>query len=309
MNKGHEPPRKALGKGLAALLPVRSGTATASQPAREHSHDRHTVGVAEIPIDLVVPNPLQPRTVFEPEKLAELAQSIRANGIIQPLVLQKVDERYQLVAGERRWRAAKMAELDTVPAVVREFASDKLLEIALIENIQREDLNPIEVAQALDRLAREHKLSHEDIAQRTGKDRTTVTNLLRLLRLPEKVQLLVAERKLAMGHARAIVGLPTDELMVFAAEKAAEQQMSVRQVERYVQSLLKQSIEKSLELPVDLNRGDPNINAANRELESILGTRVRIIPATKDRGRIEIEYYTAEDLDRIYNLIIGGNNS
>jgi ParB family chromosome partitioning protein len=289
---------------------MRSSTAAAAEPARDAAPAEHVGhGVAEIPIDLIVPNPLQPRTIFEPEKLAELAQSIRANGIIQPLVLQKVGERYQLVAGERRWRAARMAELDTVPAVVREFATDKLLEIALIENIQREDLNPIEVGQALDRLCREHKLSHEEIAQRTGKDRTTVTNLLRLLRLPEKVQLLVAERKLAMGHARAIVGLPNEELMVFAAEKAAQQQMSVRQVERYVQSLVKQAVDKAMELPVELERGDPNINAANRELESVLGTRVRIIPTTRDRGRIEIEYYSAEDLDRIYNLILGGNHN
>ena len=307
MSKSQEPPHRALGRGLSTLLPVRSRAAAAPEPARDASTSPEplSTGVAEIPIDLIVPNPLQPRTVFEPEKLAELAQSIRANGIIQPLVVQKIGDRYQLVAGERRWRAARMAELDTVPAVVREFATDKLLEIALIENIQREDLNPIEVAQALDRLCRELKLSHEEIAQRTGKDRTSVTNLLRLLRLPEKVQLLVAERKLAMGHARAIVGLPTEDLQVFAADKAAQQQMSVRQVERYVQSLIKQAIDKELELPIELDRGDPNVNAANRELETILGTRVRIIPTTKDRGRIEIEYYSSEDLDRIYNLIVG----
>ncbi len=166
--------------------------------------------MTKIPIALIDPNPLQPRSVFEPERLAELAQSIRANGIIQPLVVTQKGTRYQLVAGERRWRAARLAELLEVPVVVQEFADDRLLEIALIENIQREDLNPIEVAQALERLATEYALSHEELGRRTGKDRATVTNLLRLLRLPQAIQLLLAEHRLSMGHARAILGLPTE---------------------------------------------------------------------------------------------------
>jgi ParB family chromosome partitioning protein len=307
MNRNQEPPRRALGKGLSALLPPRTppnATITIKAPPEGSSVAQ---GVAEIPTDLIDPNPLQPRTIFEPEKLAELAQSIRSNGIIQPLVVQKSGDRYQLVAGERRWRAAKLAGMDHVPVVVREFATDRMLEIALIENIQREDLNPIEVAQALERLGKELKLSHEQIGERTGKDRTTVTNLLRLLRLPSEVQVLLAERRLSTGHAKVIAGLPNEELQLFAAQKAAEAAMSVRQIEKLVQSLLKQKSEKDLGLPEDLGRGDPNVNAAGRELESVLGTRVRIIPTNRERGRIEIEYYTAEDLDRIYNLITGGS--
>ncbi len=307
MSKSSELPRRALGKGLSALLPTRqpmktesAAQAAAAAPALEPL----PTGMTQVDIGLIDPNPLQPRSVFQPERLAELAQSIRANGIIQPLVVQKKGNRYMLVAGERRWRAARMAELQEVPVVIQEFADDRILEIALIENIQREDLNPIEVAQALDRLARDLSLSHEQIGQRTGKDRTTVTNLLRLLRLPQGIQLLVAEQRLSMGHARAILGLPTEDVQTEAAEKAASQGMSVRQVERMVQQILTKR-EAPEPTPV---LSDPNVNAATRELENVLGTRVRIVAQTAQRGRIEIEYYSSEDLDRLYNLIIGENN-
>jgi ParB family transcriptional regulator, chromosome partitioning protein len=307
MSKGPELPRKALGKGLSALLPSKpsaqpnsapgpAASAAAAAPAPEKF-----TGLLKIGIDLIDPNPLQPRTVFQPERLAELAQSIRSNGVIQPLVVQKSGQRYILVAGERRWRASRIAGLDEVPVVIQEYADDRILEIALIENIQREDLNPIEVAQALERLGRDLKLSHEQIGQRTGKDRTTVTNLLRLLRLPQAIQLLLAEHRLSMGHARAILGLPSEEMQVQTAERAAAQGMSVRQVERQVQQLLtaRETPEPAVTAP------DPNVKAANRELESVLGTRVRIVAKSPDRGQIEIEYYSSDDLDRIYNVIIG----
>jgi ParB family chromosome partitioning protein len=258
-------------------------------------------GPVSIPTHLIDPNPLQPRTVFQPDRLAELAQSIRANGIIQPLVVQRSGERFQLVAGERRWRAARLAELPAVPVVIQQVASDRLLELALIENIQREDLNPMEVAHALERLGRELGLSHEQLGERTGKDRSTITNLLRLLRLPKDVQLLLAEHRLSMGHARAILGLPTEDLQVEIAEKAAAQGLSVRQVERLIQSL---STRRDPALTVE-QPPDPNVLAAVRELESVLGTRVRVVPQTGERGRIEIEYYSWEDLDRIYNVILG----
>ena len=305
MNKSPELPRKALGKGLSALLPARQPQKPPVQEAVSVvlTPDKPSTGMLKISIDLIDPNPLQPRSVFQPERLAELAQSIRANGIIQPLVVTKHGLRYILVAGERRWRASRMAELDEVPVVVQEYAEDRVLEIALIENIQREDLNPIEVAQALDRLGQNLKLSHEQIGQRTGKDRTTVTNLLRLLRLPQSIQLLVAEHRLSMGHARAILGLPNEEMQTQLAEKAAGQGMSVRQVERQVQQLLtKREAPEAIALPTD-----PNVKAANRELESALGTRVRIVAKSAERGQIEIEYYSSEDLDRIYTLIIREN--
>ena len=223
-------PRKALGKGLSALLPGRpSAAATVDrEPTPEQGR------IATVPISKIAPNPLQPRTVFDSSRLQELANSIQTHGIIQPILVRKKAGEYQLIAGERRLRAAKLAGLDEIPAVIQDYADDRVLEIALIENIQREDLNPIETAQALDRLSREMNLSHEEIANRTGKDRTTITNMIRLLRLPADVQLLVAERRLSMGHARAILGLATPELQTQLAEKAAAQGFSVRQVERLV---------------------------------------------------------------------------
>lgn len=291
--------RKALGKGLSALLPPRALRSEA--PAAVESQPS---GPVRVSISRIEPNPVQPRTIFQPERLAELAHSIKANGIIQPLVVQKIGERYQLVAGERRWRAAKLAGLTEVPVVVQEFANDRLLEIALVENIQREDLNPIEVARALDQLSNEHSLSHEEIGQRTGKDRTTVTNLLRLLKLPEDIQLLVAEHRLSMGHARAILALPTVELQREVAQRTVSQSLSVRQVERLIQSMTSKR-EPAAPLEKGDTRRDPNVEAATRELEAALGTRVRIIAASPDRGKIEIEYFSFEELDRLYNLIVG----
>jgi ParB family chromosome partitioning protein len=267
--------------------------------------------VQHLPTDSIEPNPVQPRSVFQNERLAELAQSIRANGIIQPLIVRKVGDKYQLVAGERRWRAARMADLAEVPVFVQDFADERLLEVALIENIQREDLNPIEVAQALDRLAREHNLSHEEIGQRTGKERATVTNLIRLLRLPQDIQLLVAENRLSMGHARAILGLPSDDLQKDVAQRAAAENLSVRQVERLIQAM---TSKRDAE-PLDRSSGergqpiyDPNVAAATRELEATLGTRVRIVSQSPSRGKIEIDYFSADDLDRIYNLIVTTRN-
>ena len=306
MNKSIDPQRRALGKGLSALLPSRTQPVkveapVAPEPIPDTAAPAATGGPVEIPIHLIDPNPVQPRNVFQPDRLAELAQSIRANGIIQPLIVKRAGERYQLVAGERRWRAARLAELSTVPVIVQEVADERLLELALIENIQREDLNPIETALALERLGRELGLSHEQLGERTGKDRSTVTNLLRLLRLPHDIQVLLAEHRLSMGHARAIVGLPTEELQKEVAEKAAAQGMSVRQVERLIQTL---AAKRDPALTAE-HLPDPNVSAAVRELEGVLGTRVRIVSQTSDRGRIEIEYYSWEDLDRVYNLIVG----
>jgi ParB family transcriptional regulator, chromosome partitioning protein len=295
MNKAPDKQRKALGKGLSALLPTRTPShpqAVAPQPAADG------VRVALIPILQIEPNHLQPRITFDPGRLQELANSIQTNGIIQPLIVRRKADHYELIAGERRLRAAKLAGLTEVPAVIQDYADDRLLEIALVENIQREDLNPIETAQALERLVREMHLSHEEIANRTGKDRTTITNMIRLLRLPADVQLLVAERRLSMGHARAILGLPTPELQTQMAEKSAAQGYSVRQVERLVKKISepREPSEKPLQ--------DPNIKAAILELESALGTRVRIVEKTDQHGRIEIEYYSQEDLQRVYEMIL-----
>ena len=290
MNRPQEH-RRALGRGLSALFPEK---ATEAAPSA-------SVGVRELQITDIDPNPVQPRTVFEPERLSELAESIRANGIIQPLIVRRRGDRYELVAGERRLRAARLAGLERVPAVIQDLADEKLLELSLVENIQREDLKPIELAHPFDRMVRELKLSHEQIGQRTGKDRTTITNLLRLLRLPAEVQVLVAERRLSVGHARALLGLPSAELQTRLAEKVVAQGYSVRQTERMVQRLTEPREPNSVDSAVE----DPNIKAAVMELERVLGTRVRIVPKSAKRGRIEIEYYSPEDLERIYELIVG----
>jgi ParB family transcriptional regulator, chromosome partitioning protein len=286
-------PRKALGKGLSALLPQRpAGALSTPQPAETG------LRVAIIPIADLHPNPLQPRTVFDAAHLEELSNSIETHGIIQPLLVRRKGASYELIAGERRLRAAKLAGLVEVPAIVQDYADDRILEIALIENIQREDLNPMETAQALDRLHTGMNLSHEEIATRTGKDRTTITNLIRLLRLPQAVQLLVAERRLSMGHARAILGLTNPDLQLQVAEKAAAQGFSVRQVERLVKKV------NEPREPSDAPLQDPNIKAAIGELEATLGTRVRIVQKSDERGQIEIEYYSQGELERIYEWII-----
>jgi ParB family transcriptional regulator, chromosome partitioning protein len=305
MSDAAEKQRKALGKGLSALLPGRSSgygsSATATAPAGPP-----TAAPSTLPVEAIHPNPMQPRVVFQPERLEELAASIRANGIIQPLIVRRHEAQFQLVAGERRWRAAKLAGLREVPVVIQEIADPLLLEIALIENIQREDLNAIESARAYERLGRDLGLSQEEIGRRTGKDRTSITNALRLLKLPAEVQLLLAEHRLSMGHARAILGLPTAEQQIEVAEKTAAQGLSVRQVEALVQELTSDQsrTSKKKERPLD-----PNVRAAVEEMERALGTRVRIVELSEERGRIEIEYYSQTDLDRLFQQLTGGSGN
>ena len=294
MNKSPDSTRRALGKGLSALLPTRPSTPTAVERGVDDQ-------VLHLPIDQIEPNPLQPRRAFDATRLQELAHSIRANGIIQPLVVRKHDNRFQLVAGERRWRAARIAGVAEVPAIVQDVPDERLLEITLIENVQREDLNPIETAVAFDRLARELHLSYEEIGSRTGKDRTTITNLVRLLQLPADIQELIAERRLSAGHARCLLSLPTAALQREVAERTIARGWSVREVER----LTKRMLETRQPKPVDEAEQDPNVKAAIQEMERVLGTRVRIIEKAKQKGRIEIEYYSADDLDRIYTAIMG----
>jgi len=299
--------RKALGKGLSALLPRRpnewssaggpAATATAAAPVEIPRGPTH------LPIDALSPNPVQPRAVFQMDRLEELAASIRANGIIQPVIVRLHEGQYQMVAGERRWRAAKMAGLTEVPVVIQEVAEPQMLELALIENIQREDLNPIETAHAYERLGRELGLSQEEIGRRTGKDRASVANMIRLLKLPAEVQLLLAERRVSMGHARALLALPTAEQQIEIAEKAAAQGLSVRQVETLVQELTS-ARPKSGTTRKEASH-DPNVKAAMEELERTLGTRVRIVELSEQRGRIEIEYYSQSELDRLFEHIIG----
>ncbi len=302
MNKSQEKPHKALGKGLSAFLPGRPGPVPPAAAENIAPNPSVPSGAAlRAKLHSIDPNPLQPRIAFDPARLQELSDSIRVNGVIQPLIVRRNGERFQLIAGERRLRAAKLAGLQDIPVIVQDLADDRLLEVALIENIQREDLNPIETAQAFDRLVRELHLSHEEIGRRTGKDRTTITNMLRLLKLPADVQILLAERRLSMGHARALLGLDNEAKLIELGNRAAAQGLSVRQVERTVSDLTQN---RSSDPPTSKAQ-DPNVKAAAQALEESLGTRVRIVEKTEQRGKIEIDYYSQEDLDRIYTMIVG----
>ena len=301
MDSGSNKP-KALGRGLSSLLPKREFSAVSNLPPGSMNTtlaEERSRNVTKLPIETIEPNPMQPRGTFKQEQLEELAESIRAHGIIQPIVVRRGGVSFQIVAGERRWRAAKMAGLIELPVVVQQVADNELLEIALIENIQRADLNPIEAAHAFDRLSRELGFSQEEIGRRTGKDRVTIANFIRLLRLPKEVQDLVADQRLSMSHARAILGLikPSDQIEL---AKQAAQGLSVRQVEARVQKL---THEKS---PAEPKPQDPNVRAAVEELERHLGSRVRIVEINEQRGRIEIEYYSQEELTRLYEQITRG---
>ena len=283
--------RKALGRGLGALLSA-EGAATATEDA------------SEIPIDLIDPSALQPRSVFDDAKLDELARSITANGVVQPLLLRRKGARFELVAGERRWRAAQRAGLTKVPAVIRNVSDDKVLELALIENIQREDLNPIEEARAYKKLIDSVGLTQETVAERVGRDRSYVTNYLRLLRLPDDLQELLQSGRLSTGHARAILG--TDELDIQRrlARKVIEQDLSVRATER----LVKQFSEPRAGRQTSGRRietADANIRAAETKLRREFGTQVRIVQTQGSHaGRIELEFYNSTDLDRLYTLLM-----
>jgi ParB family chromosome partitioning protein len=295
-----EQPRRALGKGMGALLPTRAHT----PPSAPVPPTPAAPGEASltIPTADIQPNPLQPRRVFQDNRLEELAQSIRANGIIQPLVVRYVNGHYQLVAGERRWRAAKLAEVAMVPVVVRDIPDNRLLEITLIENIQREDLNPMETASAFARMSAELNLNAETIGLRTGKDRTTVINLMRLLQLPPDIQQLISEGKLSAGHGRCLLSLPTADLQRQVAKRAIDGGWSVRLVEQTCAKMMAGKTPKPVEEVIKL---DPNVKAAIQEMERKLGTRIHVKEGARGRGTIEIEYYSAEDLDRIYDAIMG----
>lgn len=295
--------QRRLGKGLSALIPTRAtgAPAQAVAPAPVAVAAPHET-TRTLPLDSIEPNPMQPRDIFQPERLEELAASIKAHGVIQPLIVRKGGKGYQIIAGERRWRASRLAGLTEVPVVIQEITDKDLLEVALIENIQREDLNPIETAQAFDRLSRELGLSQEEIGRRTGKDRTTIANLIRLLRLPQEIQNLVAQGRLSMGHARAVLSVHGPDDQIALANRAAAQGMSVRQVEHEAQVL---SGDREPGTAKKQDKLDPNVRAAMESLERALGTRVRIVPASDQKGRIEIEYYSPAELDRLYYLLAG----
>lgn len=285
--------RKALGRGLSALLGDEKPTTKSEE------------GYLELDIDLIKPNTNQPRKNFPETELEELTQSIRINGIVQPILVRPSGKSYQIVAGERRWRAAQRAELDKIPAVIKEVTDEKLLELALVENIQRQELNAIEEAHAYRRLIDEVGLTQEMVAKQVGKNRTFVTNYLRLLRLPKEILKFVEEDKLSVGHARALLMVEDGQSQIELAKNIIRMSLSVRETEKAVKRLTKRATQTPLKTK-DKPKQDANLKNAEKKLRRHFGTQVRI---TSDRdglsGKIEFEYYGEADLDRIYNLLIG----
>src|SRR5215472_2279544 len=308
--------RNALGRGLGALIRelegkkpepapepatvshqtiVSSGAAAAPAPARLPA----TVGPQEIDIDLIDPSPYQPRTKFREESLDELARSIKTSGIIQPLVVRPIGSRFQLIAGERRWRAAQRAGLNRVSSIVKQVPDELALEMTLVENIQREDLNPMEAARAFERLMDEFQLTQESVAERTGKDRATVANAIRLLKLEPKIQEWIEEGKLTAGHGRALLAVPEAQLRQRYAQRAARGALTVRQIEKLAS---RRSRRNSSQAEVHL---DANIRAALEELQRHLGTRVLLRQKTKIRpGQLVLEYYDDAQLMGLYDRLM-----
>lgn len=282
--------KKALGRGIGALIP----TEPRERSPRERNAPSH-----EIDITLIESNKHQPRKSFDEEELQGLADSIVSVGIIEPLILRPRGDKYEIVAGERRWRAAKLAGLARVPAVVRNLTDEKVREIALIENIQRADLNPIEEAQAIKELMEEHNLKQEDLAKRLGKSRSALTNALRLLKLPEVVQEQLVSNALTAGHARALLMLKSRTMMGNLALRAVNEGLSVRALE---QIATQASEEQGKKVPKKDSRKDPEIVELESRLEQALGTRVSIKHG-KGGGKIEIAYFDADDLERIMETI------
>lgn len=292
--------RKALGRGLSALL----GDDTPKiEETQAKAPDSTTRSYFELDVDLIRPNAEQPRSYFAEAAMEELVQSIKANGIVQPIVVRQQGKNYEIVAGERRWRAAQRAGLRKLPVVVKDVSDDKLLELALIENIQRHDLNAIEEAKAYRKLIDSMGFTQEVLAARVGKDRTFIANYMRLLKLPADIQNLVAEDKLSVGHARALLTIENADAQRQMARKVIDQALSVRETEKAVKRVVNGADTNSQKNPKP--KADANMLAAETKLRRHFGTQVKILPDGKGTGgKIEIEYYSNSDLDRIYRLIL-----
>lgn len=307
--------KKGLGKGLGAIF----GEDVISREEEEHkiresarkkgtsdpgntAQEDGTAGEQMVKVALIEPNQSQPRKKFDQEQMEELAESIKLHGVLQPLLVQKKDGLYEIIAGERRWRAAKLAGLKEVPVVIRQYTPQESMEVALIENLQREDLNPIEEAKAYQKLIQEFGLKQEEIAAKVAKNRTTITNAMRLLKLDEGIQNMVIENAISSGHARALLGLEDPEMQLKAAKMIMEDKLSVRETERLVKRLIREAEEKDKP-----KKQEKNINFIYQNLEermkTVMGTKVTIHNKDKNKGRIEIEYYSEAELERIVEMI------
>lgn len=307
--------RTGLGKGLGAIFGDEvMESAAEEQEMKNHKESEHTTPAPEkekvdseagkemfLKISMVEPNHNQPRKEFREEALVELAESMKEYGVLQPLLVQKKGEYYEIIAGERRWRAAKLAGLKEVPVVIREYTKQQSMEIALIENVQREDLNPIEEARAYSILMQEFGLKQEEIAARVAKNRVTITNSMRLLKLDERIQEMLIQDQISSGHARALLAVEDGDLQYQLAGKIVAENMSVREVEKLVKSLSKKKE------PKEVKEEDESISLIFRELEdrmkTAMGTKVSINRKDKNKGRVEIEYYSEAELERIVELL------
>jgi ParB family transcriptional regulator, chromosome partitioning protein len=295
--------RRALGKGLDSLLPRVHAPAA---PVHVHAPEPAEIEGGkprEIPIDDIDPNPFQTRTRVDEGELAELAASITANGVVQPILVRpQADGRFQLIAGERRWRASRLAGKKTIPAILRQVSDEQAMEITIVENLQRADLNPMEQARAFERLSREFHMTQEQMATRTGKDRVSVSNFMRLLKLPNSIQTLVESNQLTFGHAKALLGLNQHPGMEKAAQRVAQLSLSVRQTEAMVQNML--FPEKNKKEPTPEPEVDPNVKEVAERLQRALGLKVHI-EDKKGRGRVIIEYADLADFDSLLGQLAG----
>lgn len=290
---------KGLGKGLDAMIPDKVNKST---PAKEITATPTEDQAVMVPINKVEPNKEQPRKHFNEDALLELSESIKQMGIIQPIVVQDRESFYEIIAGERRWRAAKQAGLKKIPVIIKNYSEQEIVEISLIENIQREDLNPIEEAFAYKRLLGEFNLKQDEVAERVSKSRTAVTNSIRLLKLDDRVQQMVIDDLIQTGHARALLGIEDKEKQYTMAQKVFDEKLSVRETEKLVKKAQKEKDE------VEKTKMDKQLEIVYQDLEEkmkqILGTKVSINAKDENKGKIEIEYYNKEDLDRLINMIL-----
>ena len=303
--------KSGLGKGLGAIFgDIANPAAEVVEPVRSDEEKQ------ELPLKDIIPNPHQPRQVFDADKLAELVESIKLHGVIQPLVVRKHGRKYEIVAGERRWRASKEAKLKTVPVIIRDYDDATMMEIALVENIQRHDLNPVEEAEGIKRLMTECKLTQEDAAKKVGRSRTAVANILRLLNLPPRIREYVSRETLTMGQVKPLLSLDNEKQQTEVAEAIIEKGWSSRTVEDVVKELKAGRKVKVLKETVTVLGGktptrktktaakeDVYASDFQNRLVELLGTKVKVVPKDEKQGKIEIEYYSPEDLERIYDLL------
>lgn len=298
--------RNGLGKGLDSLIPNKNTKTTDSiKKEKNESQIEDKTGEIVVKINEVEPNREQPRKDFDEDSLMELADSIKQFGILQPLIVQKKKDYYEIIAGERRWRAAKIAGIKEVPIIIKDYTEQEIVEISLIENIQRENLNPIEEAMAYKRLLEEFSLKQDEVAERVSKSRTAVTNSMRLLKLSKRVQQMIIDDMISTGHARALLAIDDEEQQYMLANRIFDEKLSVRETEKLVK-LIKNPKKEQKQKKIEQTFVYDNLE---EQMKNIIGTKVSVNPKANGKGKIEIEYYSEEELERIYDLIMSIRSS